>query len=585
MAVAPFNKPSLNIPPDWFTRFELSDQKDSPRYAETMAYFNKLAAASPYAKVFSFGVSPQGRDLNYLVAANGNEFQPQQAHSSWKAIVLIQNGIHAGEIEGKDASMLLLREILVTKEKHHLLDKLILLFIPIFNVDGHEQRASTNRPNQNGPREMGWRTTSHNLNLNRDYLKADAPEMQSFLRLLSSWLPDFIIDNHTTNGADYQYHITYALERHQNIDADLGRWGSENLMPAVLRDVEQKGFLTAPYIEDGSLEKGIIVDASLPRFSTGYAAAQNRLCLLVETHSLKPFGERVYATKAMNEATLEYINTHADELKNLNRAAHDHTLRMYCNEHRPFPVEVSLTQESKPFLFKGYESYLDESPLTGSKILKYTSTPKEFNVPIYDRAEVVKSVNVPVAYCLPEQFVSLVERLQIHGIEVERLGEPYSCKVERYRFHDIHFAEQPYEGRQRVDCAVRKFEEQVDLPPGTFIVPTAQRTIRIIVNLLEPDSPDSFVRWGFFNAFFERKECAEPFIMEPLAREMLQKDPDLREEFYRKLDEDETFRNDPVSRLEFFYQHSPFFDRTERVYPVLRIVDQLAYAQLSHLLS
>ena len=235
MPVDPFLKHASHIPPGWLTRFELSNHQDSPRYDESMAYFAKLAAASPFAKMFGFGVSPQGRDLNYLVVANGNEFQPQQARNSGKAIVLIQNGIHAGEIEGKDASMLLLREILITKEKQHLLDKLVLLVIPILNVDGHERTSPANRPNQNGPREMGWRTTSHNLNLNRDYMKADTPEMQAFLRLFTSWLPDFMIDNHTTDGADYQYHVTYSLERHQNIDAELGAWGTEHLMPPVLR--------------------------------------------------------------------------------------------------------------------------------------------------------------------------------------------------------------------------------------------------------------------------------------------------------------------------------------------------------------
>ena len=585
MPTDPFLNRQDSIPAEWLTPFELSHHQDSPRYAETMEYFNRLAAASPFAKIFSFGVSPQGRDLNYLVVAGENEFQPLQARASRKAVVLIQNGIHAGEIEGKDASMLLLREILITKEKKHLLENLILLVVPILNVDGHERIAPTNRPNQNGPREMGWRTTSHNLNLNRDYMKADAPEMQAFLRLCSSWLPDFVIDNHTTNGADYQYHITYSLEQHQNVDAELSAWGTGHLMPAVLDHVGIMGFLTGPYIEEGDPEKGITIEASLPRYSTGYAAAQNRLCLLVETHSLKKFGERVFATKAMNEAALEYINTHAADLTRLNHSADERTIRAYCTEHRPLPVEIITTSETRPFLFKGFETYLDESPLTGSKILKYTSTPKEFNVPLRDRTAVAKSVAVPLAYCIPEQFLSLVDRLRVHGIDVETLRGKLSCPVERYRFTDVHFAPHPFEGRQRVDCSVKTVAEQTILLPGTFIIRAAQRTVRLIAHLLEPESPDSFLQWGFFNAFFERKEYAEPFIMEPLARQMLHDDRELREEFYAKLDRDASFRKDPAARLDFFFQRSPFFDPEEQVYPILRIVDGTAFSQLTPFLS
>ena len=255
-------------------------------------------------------------------------------------------------------------------------------------------------------------------------------------------------------------------------------------------------------------------------------------------------------------------------------------MRVYGTDRKPLPVEFSRTGKAKPFPFKGYESFLDESPLTGSKIVRYTSTPMEFNVPLYESVEAVKSVSIPIAYGIPEQFISLVDKLYLHGIGVKTLNSDHRCVVERYRFHDVLFAQNPFEGRQCVDCTVERFNEEVVLPSGTFIVPTDQRTIRVIANLLEPDSPDSFVRWGFFNAFFERKEYAEPYIMEPIAREMLQKDPQLREEFYRRIDSDEAFRNDPLARLDFFYQRSPFRDSAERVYPIVRIVDMTAYERL-----
>ncbi|MEK9138377.1 MAG: M14 family metallopeptidase [Bacteroidota bacterium] len=573
---------STKVPREWLTQFELSDQKESPRYAETMAYFNKLAASSPHAKMFTFGVSPQGRDLNYLVVSNSNEFSPQQVHNSRKAIVLIQNGIHAGEIEGKDASMLLLRDILITKEKSHLLENLILLVIPILNVDGHERISPANGPNQNGPAQMGWRTTSQNLNLNRDYMKADASEMQALLKLYSSWLPDFIIDNHTTNGADYQYHITYGIERHQNINTSLSAWANNLLMPFVTGRVEKAGFRTGPYISarDSDLRNGITMDATLPRYSTGYAAAQNRLCLLVETHSLKPFGNRVHSTKATAEAVLEYIHTHTAELKKLNQEADSRATQNFGVDRHPLPVELEVTDESRPFTFKGFESFEEDSPLTGSPVIKYSSTPVEFKVPLYDRTTVVKSVVPPFAYCIPEQFSAIIQRMQLHGIEVETVTLDQHCIVERYRFKDVRFAARPYEGRQRVKCSMEKYTEEVFLPRGTFVVPTQQRAVRVIVNLLEPEAPDSYVQWGFFNTFFERKEYAEPYVMEPIARQMIKDDTGLKEEFYERLDSDEAFRNDPAARLDFFYRRSPYFDSAENVYPIMRIVDHHIFAAL-----
>jgi len=234
---------------EWLTLFEKSNEQKSPSYQDTISFFKRFEEKTPYAKMFTIGISPQGREIKCLVVASNGEFTPEKAKKSGKVIVLIQNGIHPGEIEGKDACMLLLREMLITKEKFGLLRNVILLIIPVFNVDGHERLSPFNRPNQNGPLMMGWRTTSHNLNLNRDYMKADSLEMKAWLKLFSEWLPDFMIDNHTTNGADYQYHITYGLERFGNISPFLSEWIRNKYLPNIIKKVEKDGFLTTRYIE------------------------------------------------------------------------------------------------------------------------------------------------------------------------------------------------------------------------------------------------------------------------------------------------------------------------------------------------
>jgi len=552
----------------WLTHFEKSGFVSSPRYAESLKYFKQFEKKTLFAKMFSIGTSPQGRSIECLVVANRREFTPEKAKKSGKAIVLIQNGIHAGEIEGKDASMILLRDILVTKEKFHLLDNLIFLIIPILSVDGHERVSKFNRPNQNGPQEMGWRTNSWNLNLNRDYIKADTPEIRAFLRLFNSWLPDFFIDNHTTNGADYQYHVTYALEKFANIDSGLSIWGSEQLLPSVLNEVEKRGFLTAPYIEmkGETLEEGIIDTVLPPRLSTGYTSVQNRLGLLVETHSLKPYENRVRSTYAMNVSTLEFLNSNHRSLKYLNQKADKTSQKL-----KSLPVKFELSEKSKIFQFKGFKSVAHQSNITGNDIIHYTDDQLEFEIPFFNDVQIVKTIVTPKAYLIPKEFGYLLEILKLHGIESKKMNSPMAVLVEEYTFTNSVFAPKPYEGRLCVEVQCASSKRKIKAQAGSFIIETNQRTRRAIVNLLEPEAPDSFVSWGFFNAFFERKEYAEPYVMEPIARQMLETDEALQIEFSGKL-EDEEFKNDPKARLDFFYQRSPFFDINEKKYPILRVL-------------
>lgn len=562
----------MSFPSEFHTHFERTNFLESPNYDETVAYFAQFERTHK-AHLFTFGMSPQGRALKCLVVAGNHEFTPQDARASGKVVVLIQNGIHAGEIEGNDACMLMVREMLVENTLAQLMQNVILLVVPIINVDGHERRSEFNRPNQNGPKLQGWRTTSWNLNLNRDYMKADTPEMRALLSLYRDWQPDFFIDNHTTNGADYQYHITYGIETHANIDTELARWGNAMLMHRVLARVEQQGFIVGPFLEmvGARLEDGLLSEPMLPRYSSGYAAAHNRLMLLVETHSLKPFATRVFATKAMNTAALEFVNANYAALKNLNYYADSHTVHDYRHDRKPFPLVFTRTDESEPMTFRGFESHDEESDITLAPVTRFSDTPIDMQIPLFNKSEVEATVDVPFAFAIPREFAHLAEILALHGIDFKVMQEPESLTVERYRFVDFEFASRPYEGRQRVSVKVEKFLENVRLPEGTFIVYTQQKALRVILHLLEPESPDSFVQWGFFNAFFERKEYAEAYIMEPQARQMLASDVSLREEFFEKVSGDEDFSEDPGLRLDFFYRRSPYFDKAERVYPILRL--------------
>jgi hypothetical protein len=308
----------------WITEFERSGGTRTPRFEETLDYCRKLEKASPWIRVTSFGVTPRGRKLPLVILSKDRAFDPASAARTGKAVILIQSGIHAGEIDGKDASLMLMRDIAVTKTLPHLLDSTIILFVPIFNLDGHERFGPFNRINQDGPEEMGWRVTAQNLNLNRDYMKSETPEMQAMLRLFTAWLPDFYVDCHVTDGIDFQYDVTYAVEPPPYLDARVSGWIQRTLLPAAIPVVEQSGHKIFEYVfprEDRDLSKGLNAGASTPRFSTGFAALQNRPAVLIETHMLKPYKMRVEATYHFLRGMIGAINANPSALRAAVRAA------------------------------------------------------------------------------------------------------------------------------------------------------------------------------------------------------------------------------------------------------------------------
>ena len=501
---------------NWETIFESSGFMATPRYDESMSYFSRLEKETPFAKFISIGKSPQQRDLNLLIVSNDKAYTPAAAKLTNKPIILIVNGIHSGEIEGKDACMLLLRDILVTKNQQSLLDNAILLVLPIFSVDGHERFEKSNRINQNGPVEMGWRTTAQNLNLNRDWMKADAPEMQALLKLISEWMPDFLIDTHTTDGADYQYSVTYGLEKYGNLYAGTSRLVNGSFIPYMENRVREKGFLIAPYVgfKDGEPKSGLVDYAAPPRFSTGYAAVQNRIGLLVETHMLKPYKERVFATKAILESTIEFVNANAGKLISLNKEADKNVIADLAMAVSPLYTQFNSTEKTSRYNYHGISYHYDSSTISGARKTVYGTEKFDMEIPYYNNIVPTDSITLPFAYLIPPEWSALVERIRLHGIRVDQMKEAKQLPVTRYKFKDIKFAASPYEGHQGVTCKYDAILLTETIPSGTFVIYTRQRTARVLGHLLEPKSGDSFLRWGFMNAIFERKEYFEDYVME-----------------------------------------------------------------------
>lgn len=563
----------------WVTEFEKSGGRRTPRYEETLDYCRRLEKGSRWIRLTSFGISPQGRKLPLVILSKERAFDPASASRTGKAVILIQSGIHAGEIDGKDASLMLMRDIGITRGLARLLDSTILLIVPIFNVDGHERFGPYNRINQNGPEEMGWRVNAQNLNLNRDYMKAETPEMRAMLRLFTAWLPDLYVDCHVTDGIDFQYDITYAVEPIPYLDPGVSAWIRGTLLPSALPAVEKSGHKIFAYVfprEDRDLSKGLNGGASTPRFSTGFAALQNRPAVLIETHMLKPYRMRVEATYQFLRAMIEVVNRNPSSLRAVVRKADAAVIAAGTASDRSFPLAFGIGKKSEPLLFLGVKQTKDLSPLSGGLLTRYSADTVSLMVPYYNEITVTDSATVPFAYIIPPEWTFVPEKLRDHGIQMERLEKGEDLDVESWKFTDVHFHERPFEGRHMVTFAVAATRERRQFPAGSIVVRTSQRTGKLVLNLLEPKGPDSFVSWGFFDAVFEQKEYAESYVMEDVGEKLLDSDALLRKEYTEKVQADTSFVHNPGARLNWLYQHSPWRDPWQNVYPVRRIVSPVA---------
>ena len=569
---------STQVPPEWRTHAELTDYDETPNYADTIAYARRLAGASPAIEYRGFGYSGQGRELPLLIASESGTFTPEDAKAQNKAVVMIQACIHSGEPDGKDAGFALLRDVAITGTAAGLLTNVVLLFIPIYNTDGHERSSPFNRINQNGPKDMGWRTTSTYQNLNRDYMKADTPETRAWLNLWNEWDPDLFIDCHVTDGADYRCNITYHHEHHSGVDNAIVAWERDVFGGHVAPRTEAAGNVLSWYLEfidNRDLTLGTRDFNGSPRFSTGYVPIRNRAGILIETHMIKDYRSRVIGTYDFLRAALDEVNRDPDRLRDLGRDADERTVAVFTDRSQTFPLDFEITDEQTPFQLKAFTYETDESDVSGDLRVVYGREPLDLTVPMYQTFRVTRAVTPPRSYIVPVQWSDVIEVLKAHGLKFHTLADAKEIEVESYRLHNVGFPPSPFEGRHMPRFDVERITDKRVFHTGSVVVPVDQPLARVVLSLLEPEAPDSFVRWGFFNAIFEEKEYGEPYVLEALAREMLANDPGLRTEFETLLANDAEFAASPYERLRFFHKRSPYWDPQMNLYPVGRIIDVL----------
>jgi hypothetical protein len=558
------------------TAAEQSQFQRTGRYEEVGRLCAAYQSAWPDAvRCTQFGRTPEGRPMYVLVVSRSGALTPEEAHKRNVPVMLMQGGIHAGEIDGKDAGFLAVRQLLKDEAAAGALKSFVLVFVPVFNIDGHERFGAWNRPNQVGPQEMGWRATAQNFNLNRDYAKADTAEMQAMLRLLGTWDPVLYVDMHVTDGAEFQHDVSNTLEPVYAGDAGLHPAGI-----ALVKELNEKiaALGSTPldfypsFVVDDDPASGFAAGPPLPRFSNGYWDLHNRFALLVETHSWKDYPTRVRVTRNIIVSLSEMM---AQEGARWRTQQHDADVRAEHLGGTPVVLDYDNGPHVTTIDFRGYAYTRQPSAISGALMTRYDTTkPEVWHLPYKDEVIAKTTVKAPTGgYLVPAAEAGWVaEKLKLHGVRFERLGKAMTdAQLETFRATKTTYSKAPFEGHTTMTFEGKWQPERRPLTSGSLFVPIAQPNARVLMTLLEPQSPDSLAAWGFFNTAFEAKEYMEPYVAEQVAQDLLAKDPKIAAAFAKRLAEDPEFAASPSARLDFFYRLSPSWDERLNLYPVYRI--------------
>jgi hypothetical protein len=593
LAASLLGMPAAGTPPTSPTLLLTPFERDpahntTATYAECMAFYKDLAATYPATmQLREAGPTDSGQPLHEVVLSADGTFEPAASRTKGRPILFIQNGIHPGEPEGIDASMMLARDLLRDKKLLPLLQHVTLVIVPVYNVDGMLNRNSTTRANQNGPQAYGFRGNARHLDLNRDFVKQDSRNARSFAALFQKWRPEIFVDTHTSNGADYQYTITLIPTQHNKLAPALGAYLQGQLLPALYAGMAKKKWPMTPYVdfEGETPESGLRAFMESPRYSTGYAALFNSIGFMPETHMLKAFGPRVRATYDLLVTYLQTIAAQAPAVLAA-RAAADQAL----GAQTTFPLAWALSDTATTTVqFRGYEAGHKPSAVSGQPRLYYDRTkPYTRSVPYYNTARPTATVGTAWAYAIPAAWTEVIDNLRRNGVVLHQLTEPLTGNSEMYSIEDYKTAAKPYEGHY-LHSQVKLGSLSPDsplpvlrpssglvgprtLPAGTYLAIRDEQgpARRYLIEALEPQATDSFFAWGFFDSILQQKEHYSDYVFEDLAAEFLTKSPRVREQLEAAKKADPTLAASGPRQLEWVYQHSPYAELGYRRYPVVR---------------
>jgi hypothetical protein len=551
------------------------DQNQTVTWQEAIRMYAWLDSIYPEARLVEAGLTDAGKPLHIFIISRQGLFSAKEARAAGKTVLFINNGIHPGEPCGVDASLQLASDLLSGSDPYcKYLDSIVVVIVPILNVGGALNRSPYNRANQNGPEEHGFRGNARNLDLNRDFIKLDSRNVQSLVMVLREWDPEILVDTHTSNGADYPYVITMINSHEQRHEPAQREFLEKQVKPFLYEAMQATPFEMSPYVWSlgRTPESGIVGFMDYPRYTSGYASLFNTLAFTVETHMLKPFGERVRSTWHFLREMIRFCGTHSSEIRSVRSLAWEEKL-----SRGEFVVEWSLdTSRSEMIRFKGYAAKYKPSNVTGHNRLYYDrEDPWEREIPYYNCFQPVVTARVPESYLLPAAWGEVAERLKLNGVWMERIAADTLLEAEVSYIEQYETMDPPYNGHywhHRVKLS--RGREEVRLMEGDYLIPVRQNAIEYIVQTLEPQGYDSFFSWNFFDEILYRNEYFSPYIFEETAEQLLKSDPALNKEFREMQAGDPGFAADPYRQLRYIYEHSPWSEPSFMRYPVYRILPQ-----------
>ncbi|WP_417291622.1 M14 family metallopeptidase [Corallibacter sp.] len=553
---------------DFKTVFEKTNGQETATYQETISYFTNLKNTYPEISMQTIGMTDSGKPLHIVTLNPDKEFNFENIRKN-KRILLVNNGIHPGESDGIDATMMLFRDIVQGNIKAP--KNTVLVTIPIYNIGGSLNRNSTTRTNQNGPKEYGFRGNSRNYDLNRDFIKCDTENAKSFASIFHLVQPDVFIDNHVSNGADYQYTLTHLFTQHNKLGGTLGNYIHTQIMPELESKLKEKNWDITPYVNvfNQVPEKGFSQFMDYPRYSTGYTTLWNTLGLMVETHMLKPYKQRVEGTYELMKSMLEIVESEGETITKIRNTNFD-----YFTAGNSYPLDWDVdTTKTSTLQFKGYEGTFINSDVTGLKRLKYNrNKPFIKDVAYKNYFKPTTKVIIPKAYIIPQGWRNIINLLEINNIKTVQFKKDTTLLVEGYKIANFNTRKTPYEGHyQHYNTQVTSSSKSISFSKGDYLITTQQKGIRYLLETLEPQAPDSFFNWNFFDTILQQKEGFSPYVWEDIAHALLENDSELKSQFENKKQTDASFSENWYLQLDWLHKHSDYYEKAHMQYPIYRL--------------
>ena len=553
---------------DFTTIFELSEGLETATYNQTIQYYTDLASVFPEISIETIGETDSGKPLHIVTLNPDGEFDFSKIRMD-KRILLINNGIHPGESDGIDATMLLYRDIAEGKipiPKHT-----VLVTIPIYNIGGSLNRNGTTRTNQNGPKEYGFRGNARNYDLNRDFIKGDTKNSRTFAQIFHLVQPDVFIDNHVSNGADYQYTLTHLFTQHNKLGGNLGDYLQNKMRPKLEQKLEEKKWDITPYVNvfNRTPEQGFTQFMDSPRYSTGYTTLFNTLGMMVETHMLKPYKQRVEGTYELMKSMIEICDEDFETIKLLRK---DFNKQLITKGTYPLSWEIDTTK-STTLKFKGFVGNMIESTITNGHRLKYDRT-KPFTKDVvyqnYYKPNI--EIEIPRYYIIPNGWWNVIDMLKLNHVEMQEFQNDSTFTVQSYKIENYESRTNAYEGHyQHYNTTITSSEKELTFKTGDILIKTDQPALRYLLETLEPQAPDSFFNWNYFDTILQQKEGFSPYVWEDKAQALLASNPKLQIDFNLKKTYDTDFSNNWYSQLDWIHKRSKFYETAHLQYPVYRI--------------